>query len=276
MVRTKLAALAVVLLSPFILGGFAAAQSGTPVAASCTVKPRTDAELAHLASTPAAAGTPDATAPLPPGDQVDKTTFGMVQETLDQLQACQKAGNINAVLALYTDAFVTNVALAPESIAIVEATPGLSEATPSATPEPAGDLPLALIAAHLQADGSIAGLVLYGSQLHVIAFIDQAGLWRIDRTANYAAPDTGAPAAPVQAAIAAAAERLGVDADLMKLLYVESRDWPDSSLGCPQTGMMYAQVITPGWLVLISGSGQVLEYHTDANQNLVLCRSFGD
>ena len=31
--------------------------------------------------------------------------------------------------------------------------------------------------------------------------------------------------------------------------------WPDASLGCPQEGMMYAQVLTPGYLVVIRDAG---------------------
>ena len=53
---------------------------------------------------------------------------------------------------------------------------------------------------------------------------------------------------------------------------VEARDWSDASLGCPRQGVLYAQVITPGYLVVISGAGKTLEYHTDANGRVVLCQ----
>ena len=31
--------------------------------------------------------------------------------------------------------------------------------------------------------------------------------------------------------------------------------WPDASLGCPQPGMTFAQVLTPGYLVVIRDAG---------------------
>jgi hypothetical protein len=48
-------------------------------------------------------------------------------------------------------------------------------------------------------------------------------------------------------------------------------DWSDTSLGCPEPGMMYAQVITPGFLVMIEAEGQQYEYHTDESRFVVLC-----
>ena len=50
--------------------------------------------------------------------------------------------------------------------------------------------------------------------------------------------------------------------------------YPGAWLGCPQPGHMYAQVITSGWIVLVSDTDTVLEYHTDAGQQVVLCRMF--
>ena len=274
MTHGRLIALTALLLSPFLFSGFAAAQSATPTPAGCTVAPRTDADIASLSATPAAAGTPEAMVGFPAGDPVGKTTMAALQTTLDQLRACGTAGDVNAVLALYTDAYVVNVALAPETVPIVEGTPAAPVAR--ATPESPREQTLALIDAHAQAGGSIAGLVLDGSTLHVFVFVESAGLWRIDATARLATTEAGAPATPVQAAIADAATMLDVDSGALKLLYAGSRDWPDSALGCPQPGKFYAQVITPGYLVLIAGSGKVTEYHTDAIQRVVLCKTFGD
>src|ERR1051325_6995833 len=33
----------------------------------------------------------------------------------------------------------------------------------------------------------------------------------------------------------------------VRVLQVESREWPDAALGCPAPGVMYAQVVTSGW-----------------------------
>ncbi len=52
---------------------------------------------------------------------------------------------------------------------------------------------------------------------------------------------------------------------------VEAMQWRDSSLGCPRKGMMYAQVITPGYLIELEAEGKVYEFHTDTNRAVVLC-----
>jgi hypothetical protein len=67
------------------------------------------------------------------------------------------------------------------------------------------------------------------------------------------------------------AKRLGVATGVIRLVSVEAVDWSDTSLGCPEPGMMYAQVITPGFLVMIEAEGQQYEYHTDESRFVVLC-----
>jgi len=52
---------------------------------------------------------------------------------------------------------------------------------------------------------------------------------------------------------------------------VVSQEWRNSGLGCPREGMMYAQVITPGYLIELTAGGKVYEFHTDMNQSVVLC-----
>lgn len=68
------------------------------------------------------------------------------------------------------------------------------------------------------------------------------------------------------------AQRLGVTADEVRLISIESQQWSDASLGCPQEGFMYAQVITPGYLIVLEVQDQRYEYHTDQAGNVVLCQ----
>ena len=78
-----------------------------------------------------------------------------------------------------------------------------------------------------------------------------------------------------ESALAAAkadlAEQTGVPVDKIKLVSMEAVDWNDTSLGCPQEGFMYAQVITLGYLIVLEADGQQYEYHTDQTTNVVLC-----
>jgi hypothetical protein len=68
------------------------------------------------------------------------------------------------------------------------------------------------------------------------------------------------------------ARRLGLASEDVGLVSVEAVEWSDASLGCPQPGMMYAQVITPGFLVTLEAGGETYEYHTDTGDQVVLCQ----
>ncbi len=67
------------------------------------------------------------------------------------------------------------------------------------------------------------------------------------------------------------AQKLGLEGEAIRLVSVEAVEWSDTSLGCPQPGMMYAQVITPGFRVVLAAQGQTYEYHTDLERSVVLC-----
>jgi hypothetical protein len=76
----------------------------------------------------------------------------------------------------------------------------------------------------------------------------------------------------VAAATADLARQQGLPFDTITVQSVEPMDWSDASLGCPQEGFMYAQVITPGYLIILEAQGQTYEYHTDEQgTNVVLC-----
>ena len=93
-------------------------------------------------------------------------------------------------------------------------------------------------------------------------------------------PTPGSPAATlpyaarrvVQMAKEDLARRLDLSLSEISVISVESVDWSDTSLGCPQPGMMYAQVITPGFLIVLEAMGQTYDYHTDENSSVVLCQ----
>jgi hypothetical protein len=81
--------------------------------------------------------------------------------------------------------------------------------------------------------------------------------------------------AAIEAAMRDAAAQLGVGSSSLTVERVEAREWSDSSLGCPRQGQMYAQVLTPGFLIVIGearpGGGRRLEYHSDERGRVVLC-----
>jgi hypothetical protein len=81
---------------------------------------------------------------------------------------------------------------------------------------------------------------------------------------------TGTPAkagATIQGgAVADLAQRLGIAPDAISVISIEPVEWPDASLGCAKPGMMYAQVVTPGYRIVLEAGGKTYEYHTGGGQ----------
>jgi hypothetical protein len=79
-------------------------------------------------------------------------------------------------------------------------------------------------------------------------------------------PTLPAPADPVMHSLideakADLAQRLSLSVEQIILLEAVRVVWPDSSLGCPEEGTAYAQVLTPGYLIRLEANGQEYEYH---------------
>ena len=69
------------------------------------------------------------------------------------------------------------------------------------------------------------------------------------------------------------AGRKGIDKGEISVRAVEAADWPATSLGCPEPEMMYAQVITPGFRILLSYADETYVYHSDRGNRVVYCQS---
>lgn len=67
------------------------------------------------------------------------------------------------------------------------------------------------------------------------------------------------------------AERLSIGADLISLREARGVTWPDTSLGCPQPGMAYNQVLTPGLMIRLSAAGQMYSYHSGGGREPFMC-----
>ncbi|MGE0455896.1 MAG: hypothetical protein AB7O37_19445 [Vicinamibacteria bacterium] len=73
----------------------------------------------------------------------------------------------------------------------------------------------------------------------------------------------------VRLAEQALSERLGVGAAALSLESTQAVDWPDASLGCPEKGMVYAQVVTPGYEVALAHAGSSYAVHVGAGRAVV-------
>ncbi len=57
-------------------------------------------------------------------------------------------------------------------------------------------------------------------------------------------------------------ERLSIGEDAVEVTRAERVTWRDSSLGCPEPGMMYMQALQPGVLIELRAGGKSYRYHS--------------
>jgi hypothetical protein len=68
-----------------------------------------------------------------------------------------------------------------------------------------------------------------------------------------------------------AAQKANARPDQVQVVSVTAVEWSDSSLGCPQPGFMYSQIVTPGYLLILRAGGRTYEYHSDRDQHVAFC-----
>lgn len=70
------------------------------------------------------------------------------------------------------------------------------------------------------------------------------------------APVTGEVPGPImEAVLAEVGELAGTDPSGATIVQAEAVEWSDGALGCPEPGMLYPQVITPGYQVVVELDG---------------------
>jgi hypothetical protein len=70
----------------------------------------------------------------------------------------------------------------------------------------------------------------------------------------------------LQAAREDLASQLAVSQEEIETRSVEATNWPDSSLGCPEPERFYAQVITPGYRIVLAANDHEYPYHSSRSQ----------
>ncbi|MDX1687464.1 MAG: hypothetical protein R3248_05735 [Candidatus Promineifilaceae bacterium] len=88
-------------------------------------------------------------------------------------------------------------------------------------------------------------------------------------TEEEATPESQYPAA-VEAARAQLAADLGIDVEAITVSSFETREWPDACLGLPEEGQMCAEVITPGYLVILNAEGETHRARTNQDGSVVV------
>jgi hypothetical protein len=69
------------------------------------------------------------------------------------------------------------------------------------------------------------------------------------------------------------AERLSIPEDDVEVVRAERVTWRDSSLGCPEEGMFYMQMLTDGVLIELEADGKTYAYHSNLEGPPVYCES---
>ena len=69
------------------------------------------------------------------------------------------------------------------------------------------------------------------------------------------------------------AQRLDMDPAEIEVVSMESVVWPDSSLGCPQPGMAYMQVLRDGYRIQLRAGGKIYFYHGGGSRGPFLCEN---
>lgn len=65
------------------------------------------------------------------------------------------------------------------------------------------------------------------------------------------------------------AQDLGIPEQDISVELVDPIDWPDPSLGLPMPGMMYTQVITPGYRIVLKHGTERYEYRSNQNGSIL-------
>ena len=78
----------------------------------------------------------------------------------------------------------------------------------------------------------------------------------------------------VSIALSDLSKRLEIGEGEISVINIEEKAWRDSSLGCPQPGMMYMQVIVEGgMLIQLQVNGIVYNYHSGPSRAPFLCEN---
>ena len=91
----------------------------------------------------------------------------------------------------------------------------------------------------------------------------------------YSTATTDARRNAFRAAAKALGDKINAPVDSIVGVSQDETTWNDSCLGCAQTGENCAQVVTPGYRIVLRVSDATYEYHTDLGGRAKLCSQTG-
>uniref|UniRef100_A0A7C1JIC1 Uncharacterized protein n=1 Tax=Caldilinea aerophila TaxID=133453 RepID=A0A7C1JIC1_9CHLR len=81
------------------------------------------------------------------------------------------------------------------------------------------------------------------------------------------------PANLLEAILADAATRTGLERNALIVLQDEAVIWSDGSLGCPEPDMMYTQALVEGYHVIVQAGDRQLDYRASRSGFFKLCEN---
>jgi len=89
-------------------------------------------------------------------------------------------------------------------------------------------------------------------------------------------PDAPGQGKVVAAVVEKLAAHLSVPQETIKVVAIRPALWRDSHMGCPSLGAKAAQVIIPGYAILLEANGITYTYHSDeTGRQAILCQTAG-
>jgi hypothetical protein len=119
---------------------------------------------------------------------------------------------------------------------------------------------------------SPAVVTIQPPSLAVATAIPSTAVLQTQAPSDAASPAAAESPDPAEAAVSVLAMTLGQPVDSISIIEMVPVQWSDSSLGCPEPGMAYLQVITPGYLVTLQAGDEVYAVHTDLAGTAIVCQ----
>jgi len=169
--------------------------------------------------------------------------------------------NPRDIAARVQRALAQNLGTKPEEVPWVEYVPQVDPGTLTCLDQLVGDIP---------AYGEGEALVYKHKDVPVYVVSSRGKLWICQPATLQVATEKLDLEHAKQEAITNLAQRLGIDASQIRVVQAREVTWADTSLGCPEPGKAYAQVLTPGYLIILKANDTTYEYHGSA-KTLFLC-----
>jgi hypothetical protein len=81
----------------------------------------------------------------------------------------------------------------------------------------------------------------------------------------------GIPGDLLNAILADASERTGIEPDALIVTRADAVTWNDGSLGCPEPGMFYTQALVDGYQIVLSAGDATLDYRAQSSGYFRVC-----